>query len=306
MSNLFEECINGKFILKTTEPQDLSLYLNDGSHYIPSGLNRSNQLGVIQDADTMLPFAYDAKSANGVFLTDDMVQVREPTLCFDINPFGRVEPPYPIETNMDTLNTMNTYPDGTLINPSALTVRQTDNQIIQTPASQASTLQNEYLTARMAEYQEENILQKIYQLMLDKEKASEQQNELDHTEGNPAPQQPPEMGTDTPERIFQTETEIDGNGVEQDGPQIPTPPPMVQTDLDEFRRQLIRFTTTARREQLLNIAATIGTPAYTDNGSAYTVAQLRPMIKRRLRELSLPALRAIQSLIENRQRELQE
>lgn len=226
MSNLFEECINGKFILKTTEPQDLSLYLNDGSHYIPSGLNRSNQLGVIQDADTMLPFAYDAKSANGVFLTDDMVQVREPTLCFDINPFGRVEPPYPIETNMDTSNTMNTYPDGTLINPSAaLTIRQTDNQIIQTPASQATTLQNQYLTARMAEYQEENILQKIYQLMLDKEKESEQRNTLPSGRGDPAPQQEPkpdiietsfvpmtkdekQFGTSRPDYIYETETDM--------------------------------------------------------------------------------------------------
>lgn len=186
-SNYFDDCIDGRFILKTTEPQDISIYLNDGSHHLPSGLNRENGLGAITDADNMLPFSYDDKSTNGLFLTDDMVQVREPTLCFEIGRFGKIEGAYPMETNMDVLNTLNTYPDGTLISPSALTVRQQDAQIIQTPASQAITYQNAYLTDRMNEFQEKSVLEKIYEIMLRREQRSEQETSTAPEGTAPAP-----------------------------------------------------------------------------------------------------------------------
>ena len=289
-SNYFDECIDGRFILKTTEPQDISVYLNDGSHYIPSGLNRQNGLGAIVDADTMLPFAYDDKSANGIFLTDDMVQVREPTMCFERSPFGRVEPPYPMETNMDVLNTLNTYPDGTLVNPSAQTVRQQDGQIIQTPASQAITFQNAYITDRMNEFQEKGMLQKIYEIMVRREQQSEQRDIVPH--GTlPAPQGPPDnappapeipsappapplpTGTEFPEHIYETETsphpDMDDEEFEEEK----------QMEVDEDADARENLVTILRGVQtvgeLREIAEKLGQPTTDDDGRLYTKAVLR-------------------------------
>ena len=141
--SLFESCIDGRFILKTSEPQKIDTFLNDGSHHYPSGLNLENGLGVITDADNMLPFAYDVKSANGVQLADNMVQVRNPTLCFEQSPFRSIEPSFAMERNIDVLQSLQTYPDGSLINPTALTMRQTDSQVYQNPVAQLMFLQNQ-------------------------------------------------------------------------------------------------------------------------------------------------------------------
>lgn len=174
MSNLFDECIDGRFILQNTEPQEIHTFINDGSHHYPSGLNLENGLGVITDADQMLPFSYDYKSSNGVQLSDNQVQVNNPTLCFERNPFTRVEPEYPVETNMDGLNTFNTYPDGTLISPSALTYRQTDGQIIQTPAQQALMYQNMVVSETMNQYRRQDAFGRLYRFQAKQERAEEQ------------------------------------------------------------------------------------------------------------------------------------
>lgn len=163
MSDLFNSCINNQFILKSTEPQSIDTFLNDGSHHYPSGLNRENGLGVITDADTMLPFSYDVKSANGVYLPDTAVQARNPTLCFEQSPFHKIEGPYNMETNLNSLVSMQTYPDGSLVSPSAYTVRQPDNQIIQTPANTALTVQNQLLIDNVNKIQSQNFLNRLYE-----------------------------------------------------------------------------------------------------------------------------------------------
>lgn len=199
MTSLFETCINGRFVLKTTEAQDTSVFLNDGSHHKPSGLNRQNQLGTIQSADNFLPFAYDAKSMNGLNLPDDLVQTRQPDICFERAPFGQVEGPYFSETNMDILGKMDTYPDGTLKNPTAIDYRQTDNQTMLSPAKQAISYQNKWTALRMADLAQQGTMNRIYQYMAEQERQSEvRPKEPDEEE----PEQD-DVGTDDPEEIFE-------------------------------------------------------------------------------------------------------
>jgi len=209
MTSLFETCINGRFVLNTTEAQDTSVFLNDGSHHKPSGVNRENQLGTIQSADNFLRFGYDAKSTNGLNLPDDLVQTRQPDLCFERAPFGQVEGPYFSETNMDILEKMDTYPDGSLKNPTAIDYRQTDNQTMLSPAKQAISYQNKWTALRMADLAQQGTMNRIYQYMSEQERQSEVRPEepdedASHqgTEGPADPEQDA-IGTDEPEEIFE-------------------------------------------------------------------------------------------------------
>ena len=203
MTSLFEDCINGRFILNTTEAQDTSVFLNDGSHHDPSGLNRQNQLGTIQDADQFLPFSYDAKSMNGLQLPDDIVQTRQPDLCFERNPFGKVEPPYFIETNMDILSKEDCYPDGTRKNPTVTDFRQTDNQTVLSPAMQAIGYQNVMTAIRMDDLANRRTMNQIYQYQRQVELESERRGEEEVAVVEEEPAVSQELGNAEPEEIFE-------------------------------------------------------------------------------------------------------
>ena len=203
MTSLFEDCINGRFILNTTEPQDTSVFLNDGSHHYPSGLNLQNQLGTIQDADQFLPFSYDAKSMNGLNLPDDTVQTHQPDLCFERNPFGKVEPPYFIETNMDILSKEDCYPDGTRKNPTVTDFRQTDNQTVLSPAMQAIGYQNVMTAIRMDDLANRRTMNQIYQYQRQVERESERRGEEEVAVVEEQPAVSQQLGNAEPEEIFE-------------------------------------------------------------------------------------------------------
>lgn len=201
MASLYNQCINGKFILNTTEEQDTNVFLNDGSHHVPSGLNRENQLGYIQGADNMLPFAYDAKSMNGLNLSDDMVQTRNPDLCFERGPFGTVEGPYFIESNMDIIVKQDTYPDGTRKNPSVLDSRQTDNTPMLSPVMQGVGYNNIITAIRMDDLSNRRTMNQIYQYQRKVERESEQRGPETVSPETPVSN---ELGTEVPEHVFET------------------------------------------------------------------------------------------------------